>query len=148
MATKTSSADLTNLVINKVESTQVFRTMVNGGLINENELYLVAGDDTVTYSLVQNGSVVSLVGSDGSTSTITVVAGTPLVAGTASEMSDTTRIYIYQGNETGYTSGDWYYYNGSAWVSGGQYIGSGVDVATPTETLYYLGVVTNINDES
>ena len=36
-------------------------------------------------------------------------------------MTDTTKIYVYTGSETGYTNGDWYYYNGSAWVSGGVY---------------------------
>ena len=47
--------------------------------------------------------------------------GTPLVAATAAAMTDTTKIYVYTGSETGYTAGNWYYYNGSAWVSGGIY---------------------------
>lgn len=47
--------------------------------------------------------------------------GSPLVATTASAMTDTTKIYVYTGSETGYTSGNWYYYNGSAWTSGGVY---------------------------
>lgn len=47
--------------------------------------------------------------------------GSPLVAATASAMTDTSKIYVYTGSETGYTNGNWYYYNGSAWVSGGVY---------------------------
>lgn len=47
--------------------------------------------------------------------------GTPLTANTAADMTDTSKIYVYTGSETGYTAGNWYYYNGSAWVSGGVY---------------------------
>lgn len=47
--------------------------------------------------------------------------GTPLVAATAADMTDETKIYVYVGSETGYTSGNWYYYDGSAWQSGGIY---------------------------
>lgn len=46
--------------------------------------------------------------------------GSPLVASTAAAMTDTTRIYVYTGSETGYNFGDWYYYDGS-WKSGGLY---------------------------
>ena len=44
-----------------------------------------------------------------------------LVAKTVADMVDRFQIYVYVGNETGYTFGNWYYYNGSAWVSGGVY---------------------------
>ena len=47
--------------------------------------------------------------------------GTPLVASAAADMTDTDKIYVYVGSESGYTAGNWYYYNGSAWVSGGVY---------------------------
>ena len=45
----------------------------------------------------------------------------PLVAATAAAMTDTTKVYVYTGSEAGYTSGHWYYYNGSAWADGGVY---------------------------
>lgn len=45
----------------------------------------------------------------------------PLVASTAAAMTDTEKVYVYTGSESGYTAGNWYYYNGSAWVSGGVY---------------------------
>lgn len=51
-------------------------------------------------------------------------SGAPAVATLASEMIDTGKIYLYAGSETGYTAGDWYYYNGSAWTDGGKYGGT------------------------
>lgn len=53
--------------------------------------------------------------------------GTPLVANTAAEMTDTNKIYVYVGSETGYTNGNWYYYDGSHWVSGGVYNSQGFE---------------------
>lgn len=49
--------------------------------------------------------------------------GSPLVATTASKMTDNTRIYVYTGSESGYTNGNWYYYDQSSnsWKSGGKY---------------------------
>lgn len=47
--------------------------------------------------------------------------GAPLVAQTADAMTDDTRVYVYVGSEEGYVSGNWYYYDGSAWTSGGVY---------------------------
>lgn len=53
--------------------------------------------------------------------------GAPYIATTVAGMTDKTRVYVYQGSESGYTSGDWYYWNGSAWTSGGTYNSSAVD---------------------
>lgn len=47
--------------------------------------------------------------------------GAPYAASTVSSMTDRTRIYVYTGDESGYTKGSWYYWNGSSWVSGGVY---------------------------
>ncbi len=47
--------------------------------------------------------------------------GSPLVARTASEMSDRSRVYVYIGREEGYDPGYWYYYNGTSWTLGGSY---------------------------
>lgn len=63
--------------------------------------------------------------------------GSPLVASTVAGMTDTTKIYVYTGTETNYTAGDWYYYNGSAWVSGGVYNAVAVDT---DETLSVAGM--------
>lgn len=47
--------------------------------------------------------------------------GSPLVAGVAQDMVNHDKIYVYTGDEVGYTAGNWYYWNGSTWVSGGVY---------------------------
>lgn len=60
--------------------------------------------------------------------------GSPLVATTAAGMTQTNRIYVYTGSETGYTAGNWYYYNGSAWVSGGVYNSATIDGTIITDT--------------
>lgn len=52
---------------------------------------------------------------------VTSAVGSPLVATTVAGMTDTTKVYVYVGSETGYTSGNWYYYDGTDWVSGGVY---------------------------
>lgn len=46
--------------------------------------------------------------------------GTPLVASSISDMTDTTRVYVNT------TDGKWYYYNGSAWTIGGVYQSTGI----------------------
>lgn len=51
----------------------------------------------------------------------TIFPGTPTAVLTAAEMTDHGKIYVYAGTETGYTAGDWYYWDGSAWASGGVY---------------------------
>lgn len=47
--------------------------------------------------------------------------GAPLSASTAAAMTDTSKIYVYTGSQSGYTAGNWYYYDGSTWISGGVY---------------------------
>lgn len=47
--------------------------------------------------------------------------GAPIVALNTSAMTDHSKVYLYEGNQAGYTAGHFYYWSGSAWVSGGQY---------------------------
>lgn len=47
--------------------------------------------------------------------------GSPLVATSASQMTNHGSVYVYTGSESGYTNGHWYYWNGSAWEDGGVY---------------------------
>lgn len=47
--------------------------------------------------------------------------GSPLTSMVGSAMIDTTRVYIYTGEEESYEVGHWYYYDGSEWVDGGCY---------------------------
>ena len=60
--------------------------------------------------------------------------GSPLKASTVAQMTDTNKIYVYVGSESGYTNGNWYYWDGSAWTSGGVYNSVAV-VTDPTLTL-------------
>ena len=52
---------------------------------------------------------------------LTSLVGSPLKASTAAGMTDTSKIYAYTGSESGYTSGHWYYHNGTSWTDGGVY---------------------------
>jgi len=47
--------------------------------------------------------------------------GSPTPVATVAEMTDESAVYLYMGSETGYTAGNWYYWSGSAWTSGGTY---------------------------
>ena len=50
--------------------------------------------------------------------------GSPTPVETIAEMTDESTVYLYTGSETGYTAGNWYYYDGSEWTSGGVYGGA------------------------
>lgn len=53
MATKQSEQQLSSLVINKVDSLDTFNEMIEGELVNDDELYLVEGaDDELGLSVV------------------------------------------------------------------------------------------------
>lgn len=52
---------------------------------------------------------------------VNTIESGPLVASTASQMTNHNKVYVYTGEELGYTPGDWYFFDGSRWVSGGPY---------------------------
>lgn len=56
-----------------------------------------------------------------------IANGSPTPVSTVAEMTDESAVYLYTGPETGYTAGNWYFWNGSAWTSGGQYGGAVTD---------------------
>lgn len=56
--------------------------------------------------------------------------GSPLQASTKSGMTDKTKVYVYTGSETGMTSGNWYYWNGNDWTSGGVYNSQALETDT------------------
>lgn len=64
--------------------------------------------------------------------------GSPLTASTASAMTDTSRIYVYVGSQSGYNNGHWYYHNGTAWADGGVYNSIADDVATHADLISAL----------
>lgn len=59
--------------------------------------------------------------------------GAPLVAATAADMTDQSHVYVYTGSEAGYTNGNWYYWNGTAWASGGVYNSTAFSTDTDLE---------------
>lgn len=61
---------------------------------------------------------------------IQAAVGSPLTAATVSAMTDTSKIYVYTGSESGMTAGNWYYYNGTQWVSGGVYNSVAIETDT------------------
>ena len=50
--------------------------------------------------------------------------GSPTPVATVAEMTDESAVYLYTGSETGYTAGNWYFWNGTTWTSGGTYGGA------------------------
>lgn len=62
-----------------------------------------------------------------------VGGATPEPKSLIADMTDTKKVYLYVGSETGESTNYWYYYNGSAWVAGGLYA-SGITVdSVPTQ---------------
>lgn len=56
-----------------------------------------------------------------------LASGSPLVASSTSEMTDTSKIYVNT------TDGKWYYYNGEEWTIGGTYQSTGIDSGAITQ---------------
>ena len=59
-------------------------------------------------------------------------AGGTRVAATKAAMTDQSVVYVYTGSESGMVTNNWYWYNGSDWVSGGAYQASVATDATLT----------------
>lgn len=76
-----------------------------------------AGESASKASGYADDASASATAADQAVQRISGITASTTVAG----MTDTTKVYVYLGSETGYTSGNWYYYSGSAWVSGGVY---------------------------
>ncbi|WLT35552.1 SGNH/GDSL hydrolase family protein [Lactiplantibacillus plantarum] len=58
--------------------------------------------------------------------------GAPKAVSQVSSMTDRTKNYVYIGTESGYTPGNWYYWSGTAWTSGGTYQSVGIGDKTVT----------------
>lgn len=67
-----------------------------------------------------------------------VLVGKPLSANLLSDMTDTTTIYVYTGSEPGMDQGDWYYYDGNDWVSGGKWGSDGGVNTNARNLLQYI----------
>ena len=60
----------------------------------------------------------------------TLASGSPLVASSTSEMTDTTKVYVNT------TDGKWYYYDGDSWEIGGTYQSTGIGDGTINYTMF------------
>lgn len=98
--------------------------------INENHLVNNASSTVITESLYEQ--LVDMVKASMSA---------PVSVTTAAEMTDHSKIYLYNGSESGYSSGHWYYWDGTNWVDGGVYSGN----ALPDYTSSDAGKVLSIN---
>ena len=73
--------------------------------------------------------------------------GSPLVASLVADMTDTDKIYVYVGSETGYTSGNWYYHDGSDWMSGGVYNSAAIQTDTTLSNSGMAADAKTVGDE-
>lgn len=63
-----------------------------------------------------------------------LASGSPLVASSIAEMTDTTRIYVNT------TNGHWYYYNGTEWTDGGTYQATEIENQSITKKNLYTNL--------
>ena len=81
----------------------------------------ILGTGTIIWIVDEAGVRDDAIISDSDMSGIIRLIGTPIAVTSAANMTNTNKIYLYMGSEAGYNNGSWYYYDGSAWVSGGAY---------------------------
>ena len=73
----------------------------------------------------------------------TISSGAPKAVSQVSSMTDKTKNYVYTGTESGYTSGNWYYWSGTAWTSGGTYQSAGIADNSVSTAKLQEGAVTS-----
>lgn len=105
-------------IVNQDESTEIadigadaINVDYNDTTVKDELDRLHATDDSLAN--IQNNQKTKLVNLQ--TQVNGLASGSPLVASSTSEMTDTTRVYVNT------SDGHWYYYTGSAWVAGGIY---------------------------
>lgn len=137
----TGTMDGTNAVFN--EDTQMtavagewdakIRVTYNGATIATVKIWFAIDSDPVEAGAVPSDSELEGLVAEAqqyAESARSAAYGSPLTAATAAAMTDTSKVYVYTGSETGYTAGHWYYYNGTAWTDGGVYQSAGVQTDT------------------
>ena len=133
MPTKVKLTKLTDgtkeaLVLNKInyDSETKKLTLYNSEDNNFKEETTISVETDTTFS--ERGVPADAWATGSAIASVQAQIGSPLVADQASKMTDTSKIYVYTGTESGYTKGNWYYYDGTAWVSGGVYNSVAVEV--------------------
>lgn len=124
-------ASVSSDIASKVNISDIDVTLGSSGKVADAK---AAGDSinnisTALYAeaVARNSADVAL---QNSINNLQAAVGTPLVATTASAMTDTSKIYVYTGTESGYYNGNWYYSDGSEWYAGGLYNSSALSTDT------------------
>ena len=95
--------------------------------------HTASGDDFSAVNQLVNQALSAASSAGTAAEAVAAIKGavsSPLTATTAAGMTNTDKVYVYTGSETGYTSGHWYYYDGSAWQDGGAYNAVAVNTDT------------------
>lgn len=74
-----------------------------------------------------------------------LASGAPKPVTLVNQMTDTSKAYLYQGTENGYSAGYIYFHNGNAWVIGQQYLAPDISTNIKNVTNTYLGIDTITN---
>jgi len=110
-----------NILSDKVDSTSAdIQTMIDN--YNRGSFYNKSETDSRDAVTLENAKSYA----DDKVSIIS--SGAPMAASQASSMTDKNKNYVYTGTEPGYTPGNWYYWNGSIWASGGVYQAAAIDL--------------------
>lgn len=104
-------------------------TPLSATILNQREEKIKEEFDNISSQLAENANqIISNTAniSNHSGQIASLSSGAPKAVSLVSQMIDTTKNYVYTGSEGGYIAGNWYYWNGSAWTSGGVYQSSGI----------------------
>ena len=118
------------------QTTDMLQVYINGLMAQQDVFYTIDedGEGITLINGINSGDKVFFVVLKsivtGNSTALMAMVGSPLTANEAADMTDTDKIYVYTGSETGYTAGDWYYFDGSDWADGGVYN----SVAVQTDT--------------
>lgn len=107
----------------------VFELQIDGGT-HGTANFVVKVEEKPTDSAIMSDSDIPLIQQAVDAADRIVNYGSPYVADISSLMTDHKKVYVYTGSENGYTNGNWYYWNGSAWTSGGVYNAQGINTDT------------------
>lgn len=80
----------------------------------------VLGTGTIIWDVDAAGVKDDAIASSSDIGEIRQLMGTPIAVTDSENMTDHSKLYLYEGNESGYTAGNWYYWDGE-WTSGGAY---------------------------
>jgi len=121
-------------------SLEAINTDTGGEILNEwhTQTYQAKVQDTlqgnqVEYAETESDIISALIIEVQNKVSQLVGGATPEPVSLIANMTDTKKVYLYVGSETGESTNYWYYYNGTQWVAGGLYAGGITVDAVPTQ---------------